>query len=58
VLLEAAEAIAEADCLLFRVRGQKSRRRALQKLFNQVMEDSRQELLLRADKVLGNDRNL
>jgi hypothetical protein len=58
VLLEAAEAIAEADCLLFYARGQKSRRRALQKLFNQVMEDSRQELLLRADKVLGNDRNL
>jgi hypothetical protein len=58
VLLEAAEAIAKADCLLFYARGQKSRRKALQKLFDQVMEDSRQELLLRVDRVLGNDRNL
>jgi hypothetical protein len=58
VLLEAAEAIAEADCLLFYTRGQKSRRKALQKLFDQVMEDSRQELLLRVDRVLGNDRCL
>jgi hypothetical protein len=57
-LHDSAAALSDVDFELMFVRGQAKRRKQIQSLWWQLMDDARDELLKQADKALGNDRTL